>query len=223
MSPRLSLSRLHFPVTTLGPGRRVGIWVQGCSIRCPGCISADTWGPGRQRIAVDDLLQDLAAWLDQADGVTVSGGEPFEQWPALQALLQGLREAGVGDILVYSGHAYEDLEERLAQSPGLIDALISGPYLDAASQTLPLRGSDNQRLHCLTPLAQSRYAGYQRPMAQQAPALDLMFDADGSVWMAGIPRRGDLPRLQAILASQGHRAQISQHRVDRQHQVDTRP
>ncbi|MCT5046402.1 radical SAM protein, partial [Pseudomonas aeruginosa] len=28
----------------MGTGRRLGIWFQGCSIRCPGCISADTWG-----------------------------------------------------------------------------------------------------------------------------------------------------------------------------------
>ena len=38
----LALSRMHFPVTTLGPGNRIGIWVQGCTIRCPGCVSADT-------------------------------------------------------------------------------------------------------------------------------------------------------------------------------------
>ena len=64
----LSLSRVHFPVTTLGPGRRLGIWFQGCSIRCPGCISADTWGPGRRRIALARLLADIQPWLEQAEG-----------------------------------------------------------------------------------------------------------------------------------------------------------
>lgn len=43
---RMILSRLHFPVTTLGPGRRIGVWFQGCSIRCAGCISRDTWETG---------------------------------------------------------------------------------------------------------------------------------------------------------------------------------
>ena len=43
----VSISRLHFPVTTLGPGHRIGIWFQGCSIRCEGCLSMDTWAPGR--------------------------------------------------------------------------------------------------------------------------------------------------------------------------------
>ncbi|WP_461325238.1 4Fe-4S cluster-binding domain-containing protein [Bradyrhizobium diazoefficiens] len=46
MTIRISVSRIHFPVTTLGPGRRLGIWFQGCSIRCPGCISMDTWMEG---------------------------------------------------------------------------------------------------------------------------------------------------------------------------------
>ncbi len=37
------LNKAHFPVTVLGPGRRIGIWLQGCSIGCAGCISQDTW------------------------------------------------------------------------------------------------------------------------------------------------------------------------------------
>jgi anaerobic ribonucleoside-triphosphate reductase activating protein len=30
-----------------------------------------------------------------------------------------------------------------------------------------------------------------------------MFDADGTVWLAGIPSRGDLQRLKLLLESQG--------------------
>jgi hypothetical protein len=32
----LRLNRMHHPVTTLGYGTRAGIWVQGCTIGCPG-------------------------------------------------------------------------------------------------------------------------------------------------------------------------------------------
>ena len=39
----LSVNRLHHPVTALGSGSRVGIWTQGCAIRCRGCASLDTW------------------------------------------------------------------------------------------------------------------------------------------------------------------------------------
>ena len=54
---KLQLNKAHFPVTALGPGRRIGIWVQGCSIQCPGCVSLDTWKPDRSKaIEVDALI-----------------------------------------------------------------------------------------------------------------------------------------------------------------------
>ena len=66
----IAISRVHFPVTTLGPRRRLGIWMQGCSIRCPGCISADTWATGRGVVALPQLLCQIAPWLDEAEGIT---------------------------------------------------------------------------------------------------------------------------------------------------------
>ncbi len=208
---QVSLSRVHFPVTTLGPGQRLGIWFQGCSIRCPGCISADTWGPGHRRIEVDVLLEQLAPWWQQADGVTISGGEPFDQFEALCALLRGLRSRGPGDILVYSGHPLEALQARLHHAEGLIDGLMSDPYLAAAGQTRALRGSDNQRLSLLTDLGRERLAGLDRLHATADKVLDIMFDDDGSVWMAGIPRHNDLLRLRGMLRAQGHYLQTSAH------------
>lgn len=208
----LSLSRVHFPVTTLGPGRRLGIWFQGCSIRCPGCISADTWGPGKRRVGIAQLLEQLTPWLAEAEGITLSGGEPFDQFPALLALLQGLRQSTPLDILVYSGYSLEDLQPLLLQAGGLIDALISDPFDERSEQSLALRGSDNQRLNLLTPLGQERLASYQRPLQPADQALDLMFDENGSVWMAGIPRRDDVLRLRDLLNAQGHQIRTSAHR-----------
>ena len=207
----LSLSRMHFPVTTLGPGRRIGIWFQGCSIRCPGCISADTWGPGHRRLSLEQLLEHITPWLQEAEGITISGGEPFDQFDALRSLLEGLRRLSKLDILVYSGYALEQLDESLLQTNGLIDALISDPYIEALSQTMALRGSDNQRLSLLTPLGRARLGDYERLLEPTDKALDLMFDESGSVWMAGIPRRDDLLRLRDLLHEQGHHLQISAH------------
>lgn len=207
----LSLSRMHFPVTTLGPGRRIGIWFQGCSIRCPGCISADTWGPGHRRLSLEQLLEQITPWLHEAEGITISGGEPFDQFDALRSLLEGLRRLSELDILVYSGYSLEQLNESLLQTKGLIDALISDPYIEALSQTMALRGSDNQRLNLLTPLGRARLGHYERPLEPTDKALDLMFDESGSVWMAGIPRRDDLLRLRDLLHEQGHHLQISAH------------
>ncbi len=199
----LYLSRVHFPVTTLGPGQRLCIWFQGCSIRCPGCVSMDTWAIGRHETTVEALLQEISPWLIQADGITISGGEPFDQPEALRALLGGLRARCATDVLVYSGHALEHLP--LEPFAGLIDALISDPFRIEQPQTLTLRGSDNQRLTCLTPLGNARFGQFEHKLASGERTLDIMFDApDGQVFLAGIPARGDLRRLAALLEGQGH-------------------
>jgi anaerobic ribonucleoside-triphosphate reductase activating protein len=206
----LALSRVLYPVTTLGPGRRVGIWFQGCSIRCPGCISVDTWPAGEPTIEIGDLLAAMAPWLAAADGVTITGGEPFDQATALEALLAGIRQRFHGDILVYSGYVFEQLGGALDQLAGLIDALISDPYELAAGDRLALRGSDNQRLHRLTALGRACFVGLDGP--EPAPrALDLMMDSAGRFWLAGITRRGDFARLRHTLEAQGHQALTSEH------------
>lgn len=206
---RIAISRVHFPVTTLGPGRRLGIWFQGCSIRCPGCISADTWAADRSWLELAELLGRIGTWLDRTEGITISGGEPFDQADALGALLRSLRERTAADILVYSGYAFERLERSLTAFEGLIDALITEPFVVEAPQTLPLRGSDNQRLHRLTALGRSRFADHDEP-ASEGSAFDVMFDEDGTVWLAGIPRRGDFERLREELGRLGHHAMTTE-------------
>jgi anaerobic ribonucleoside-triphosphate reductase activating protein len=215
MGVSVALSRVHFPVTTLGPGRRLGIWFQGCSLRCPGCISTDTWPRSAEQVSVSDVLASVADYVHAADGVTISGGEPFEQPEALGELLNGLAtmlQPG-SDVLVYSGFPFASLEPWLSKWPGLIDALISEPFDVQALQTRPLLGSDNQTLNILTQLGRERFAAFQRPRDRSDDRLDVMVDEDGTAWLAGIPRRGDLERLQSLLAAQGTTARTTEHAV----------
>jgi anaerobic ribonucleoside-triphosphate reductase activating protein len=206
----IALSRVHFPVTALGPGRRLGIWFQGCSIRCPGCISGDTWRFSAHGIEVQQVVEQLQPWLEVCDGVTISGGEPFDQPEALVQLLQRVSARRQTNVLVYSGHAVEDINPVLQRAQGLIDALISDPYQPKQPQTMPLRGSDNQRLHLLTPLGVALFSRYECAAVPLVRHLDVMFDEDGTAWLTGIPHRGDLPRLQELLVREGHQAHTSQ-------------
>lgn len=201
----VSVSRIFFPVSTLGPGQRVGVWFQGCSIRCPGCISADTWAHQPASMMTDELAARISPLLRNADGLTVSGGEPFEQFPALFALLETLRPQlnRNADVLVYSGLPFDHLRPWLPQLSGLIDVLISGPFEVNSQQTRPLVGSDNQEIHLLTELGQDKYSGFLRPRNQDDDRIDLMMDQDGTAWMAGIPKRGDLERLRSLLLQDG--------------------
>ncbi|WP_040690832.1 4Fe-4S single cluster domain-containing protein [Providencia burhodogranariea] len=199
---KISLSRLHFPVTTLGPGQRIGIWVQGCSLLCKGCISPDTWHRRDKGIQIANVMEQLKQWLPFADGITISGGEPFEQADALHALLIELHANFQGDILVYSGYGWDDIKLKVSEMDGLIDALISGPYLVDAPQTLALRGSDNQLLHRLTPLGEARFAQYDRQLTADDKVLDLALDGTGRIFLTGIPQRRDMSRLQILLEQQ---------------------
>ena len=200
----LNLSRIHFPVTTLGPGNRIGIWFQGCSIRCMGCVSVDTWGTGKDGVSIDEIISVIEPWLNEAEGITISGGEPFDQSEALITLVGQLRFKTTIDILVYSGYPFEKIEPIVNQCKESIDAIISDPYEENMSQTLALRGSDNQQLHCLTPLGEMRFRQFDRPLSISDKTFDIMFEEDGAIWFAGIPRRNDIYRLQNILERDGH-------------------
>jgi anaerobic ribonucleoside-triphosphate reductase activating protein len=151
------------------------------------------------------VLSAVSEYAHAADGVTISGGEPFEQPEALGDLLHGLSamlKPGI-DVLVYSGLPFASLTPWLSKWQGLVDAVISEPFDATVPQTRPLMGSDNQKLFLLTDLGRQRFAEFQRPRDRQDDQLDVMVDEDGTAWMAGIPRRGDLERLQALLAAQG--------------------
>lgn len=215
MGQSIAISRVHFPVTALGPGQRLGIWFQGCSIRCPGCISSDTWSDKVERMLVSDLVAAVAEYAWLADGVTISGGEPFEQPLALGELLHGLRPLlqPASDVLVYSGLPVADLTPWLDQWQGLVDAVISEPFDVTAPQTRPLMGSDNQQLHMLTELARERFSEFLRPRDRRDDRLDVMVDEDGTAWIAGIPRRGDLHVLKERLAAQGTVIRTTEHAV----------
>jgi anaerobic ribonucleoside-triphosphate reductase activating protein len=164
---------------------------------------------------VGDFIASIGAWLDECDGVTVSGGEPFDQPDALSALLQALRHQWPEhDVLVYSGYAWENLRMQLGSMTGLIDALMSDPFELEQPQTLRLRGSDNQRLHLLTERGKARFQDYDGALLPGDRTLDIAFDADGTVWMAGVPLRRDLQRLRELLEQQGHKATVSEQRME---------
>ncbi len=181
----IAISRLHFPVTTLGPGKRIGIWFQGCSIHCQGCISADTWQFNTNLVNIEEVKTLIKNWLPNCDGITISGGEPFDQEQALSELLKFLKPYKLS-VLVYSGYPFQKLKEKEILIE-LIDVLISDPYDYKENQTKALRGSDNQKVHFLTKLGEITFSDCIKKIPEKK--LDVQFD-DDNVWMAGIPING---------------------------------
>lgn len=211
----VGLSRIHFPVTTLGPGRRIGVWFQGCSIRCPGCISPDTWEPSQGSTTISHIIEAIVGWAASADGLTISGGEPLDQPDALRALLEAWRALSPASVLLFTGRRWREVPDWLRGPAPLVDGIVAGPFLKDQPQTLALRGSDNQTLHFLTDLGRSEFAGFERPADQSERRLDVMFDRDGGVWFAGIPARGDFDRLRQALRRGGAQVGTSKRIVAR--------
>lgn len=205
----IRISRLHYPVTVLGPGTRAGIWVQGCTLGCAGCVSRDTWSlDSGTPLSVGAVLH----WLTElcgsghVDGVTISGGEPSEQPQSLRLLAEGIdalrrRGAFTGDILCYTGLEEAEFRQRISWAEDLIDALITGRFEITEPTSLLWRGSANQRLIPLTERGRSLYQDYVDATAEQ-PQMQFSV-ADGKMWMIGLPRRGDLQRLQKALRNDG--------------------
>jgi anaerobic ribonucleoside-triphosphate reductase activating protein len=197
-----------FPVEGLGPGKRLAIWVRGCDRHCAGCIAPELARPGSPT-PLTRVISDLQPLLSQADGLSISGGEPFAQAATLTTLLDQLRHIHDIEVLIYTGYRLEELREKDDASRALlqrIDLLIDGPFLDTAPNTLQWRGSDNQRVHLLSTRA-GRYAGHtDLPMAEVRPLQVQMLDAT-NYRIIGIPRRGDLATYRVAMAARGLQVQ----------------
>ncbi|MDR3086689.1 MAG: radical SAM protein [Azoarcus sp.] len=206
----LRLNKAHYPVTVLGYGRRIGLWFQGCGIRCPACVSQDTWeADGGAAVSVAELLdwcrQKAEENVDGVDGVTLSGGEPFDQPRALGALLDGIarwrKRAGLTlDVLCYSGYPLKTLQAKHGALLQKLDALIPEPYVDSLPEGGLWWGSANQSLMPLSPLGKQRYGA----PVDNAKTLQIAVE-DGRIWMIGIPARGDMAALEHLCAGRGLR------------------
>ncbi|MGM9619756.1 MAG: anaerobic ribonucleoside-triphosphate reductase activating protein [Oscillospiraceae bacterium] len=131
-----------------GPGLRFTVFVQGCGHHCEGCHNPQTHDPaGGREMTVEEVVAELRS-NPLTDGLTLSGGEPFDQPEGCLALARAAHADGL-NVWAYSGYLYEQLlaDERKAALLREVDVLIDGPFLLAQrTLALPWRGSRNQRL-----------------------------------------------------------------------------
>ncbi len=184
----LRLARFIERTEVLGPGRRAVVVVQGCQLRCRGCVAPQTHAlDGGTEVQVEDLAARLAG-LDDVDGITFTGGEPFLQSAALARLVDRVREARPGlSAMSFSGYRLEWLRRSGSAAQrrllGRLDLLVDGPYVARLHQPLRWRGSSNQRLHALTPRHRSELDD-----SPDVPAgLEISIDAGLGVEWVGVP------------------------------------
>lgn len=209
---RLQVNRVAQPVTVLGPGRRLGLWVQGCRIHCAGCASVDTWSPvGGYGVDTDELATELAASMieHRLTGLTITGGEPTEQAEPLAVLVIRLRELlasaaqphGGVDVLLFSGRTARAAARLAPALWAQVDVAVCGPYRVSRPGAEPLLATANQRLVMLSPLGRRRFAD----LAADAKDTLQAKVRDGEITLIGMPRPGDLDRLESALVARGVR------------------
>lgn len=149
-----------------GPGIRYSVFCQGCTHNCRGCHNPQSHRRDGGRVVKISSLVDTIKQNYSTQGVTISGGEPFEQLPAVANLVSILKKLNY-NIWVYTGYLYEDLfnlscgidsgkhnkfcnvkfKNEISTIFKNIDVLVDGEF-DISQKSLDIlyRGSKNQRL-----------------------------------------------------------------------------
>lgn len=131
-----------------GPGFRFTVFTQGCFHDCPGCHNPETHDPDGGRAVTVKSLVDAIRKNALLDGLTLSGGEPFEQVDACVRLAAEARGMGL-NVWAYSGYTFEQLtaDPEKMRLLSVCDVLVDGPFmLNERTLEKRFRGSRNQRV-----------------------------------------------------------------------------
>lgn len=134
-----------------GPGIRTTIFVTGCTHKCHNCFNeeyqdfdfGDPWTPKE----TDEVIKDLK--LDEVKGLTILGGEPFQNEVDLLQVLRDIKKEVQKDIWIFSGYTYEEIlkddnKKKLLEE---CDVLVDGRFIEALKDlNLRFKGSSNQRI-----------------------------------------------------------------------------
>lgn len=176
-----------------GPGTRLCVWVQGCGHMCKGCYAKATWN-AESGIEMDSL--DLAHLVRKnrsvIDGITLLGGEPFDQASELLPAAMAAKESSL-NVIAFSGYFYEELIEKsdCLKLLEYVDLLIDGPYVEEKRDfSRPLVGSKNQRFIYLSDQIS------KQDMEAYKNQVELRIGTDGNLHLNGMT---DFSELSGII------------------------
>jgi anaerobic ribonucleoside-triphosphate reductase activating protein len=174
----------HFePVSRAnGPGLRAVLWVQGCTLGCPGCFNPETHTRAAgENWPLSSVMDKLLAVQDHVEGITISGGEPLQQRSALEALLTRIKHETSLSVVLFSGYSWLEIQkmhqiQRLLSS---VDVLLAGRYDASQRIAKGLTGSANKTIHFLS----SRYSIKD---LQPVPVAEVILTERGEIHLTGI-------------------------------------
>lgn len=135
-----------------GPGIRYVLWSQGCKHHCKGCFNPHThsFAEGKD-YSIDMILKEIGN-NPLLQGITCSGGDPFEQADAFAYICAKVKHLGL-DVWCYTGYTFSYIVQNLRNKPDWksllshIDVLVDGRFEETQKDlTLAFRGSSNQQI-----------------------------------------------------------------------------
>ncbi|AZS18455.1 anaerobic ribonucleoside-triphosphate reductase activating protein [Paenibacillus lutimineralis] len=137
-----------------GKGLRHSLFTSGCTHHCKGCFNAATWNFSYGTPYTKELEDRIIADLNMPDvkiaGLSILGGEPFQNVEVLSPLISRVRRECPGkDIWIWSGYTFEEIIADANKLKLLLDCdvLIDGKFmLEERNLKLKWRGSNNQRV-----------------------------------------------------------------------------
>lgn len=168
----------------LGPGNRYAIWFQGCHKKCKGCLAPDSRVfHTKNLVTITSIIEDIKK-NPEISGITISGGEPFEQKKELLKLLIEIKKLNL-NIIVYTGYTVDKLAEnhKNVEILQLIDLIIDGEYIEELDFDEPLRGSKNQSLCYFSEVGES-LAKEIEDLKEREMEIEI---SNGNIFFIGIP------------------------------------
>ena len=111
-----------------GVGLRVVLWVAGCDHCCKECHNPESWNPQAGHPLTREKIEEMIASINAnplLDGITFSGGDPFNSPEVFLPLVREFRERTQQNIWCYTGYTYEEIQAtpRLKAVLDYIDVL----------------------------------------------------------------------------------------------------
>lgn len=197
------LNKIQYPVYNLGEGKRIGIWVQGCDLACKGCINQTLWSrKAGKSLPLLDVVNWVISICHEFDGITISGGEPFQQYEPLIAFLYLIKTKTNLSTHCFSGYTMEELSELFPDQLFMryLDTLVDGRYIEDLHENNNLKGSSNQVIYQFEDGVALKVES-PAPLNQQWSIH--VSPEDHQIYMSGIPKKNELDSLCNDLAQVG--------------------
>lgn len=195
------LNKIQYPIYNLGPGKRIGIWVQGCNLACEGCINQMLWSKRKGKsIPVYEVFNIIKNIEEGYDGITISGGEPFQQYEQLIAFVYLIKTQTKLNIQCYTGYELNELSTLYQDGLYLkfIDYLVDGRYVQSQHEDENIKGSKNQNYY---QIINGKAIKFDSDFKSKKWSVNVSLE--GNIYMAGIPMKSDIKNLISDLQNKG--------------------